>query len=130
LVDACSNLVKIRSEPLGFDFSDEDFGKVRLGRRPSFRCFGGLGIVNGECGFIQVPFKLEACRLDELFVFGIVRNGGQLTDGLQRPQPLKIDVEEAIGSGQEPSCLGRRAPPELDSRHQGGGDQKNSQEDR
>ena len=86
--------------------------------------------MNGECGFVQVPFKLEAGGLDELFVLGIVRNGGQFPDSLQRPQPLKIDVEEAIGSGQETSCFGRRAPPELDCRHQGGGDQKNSQEDR
>jgi len=86
--------------------------------------------VNGECGFVQVPFKLEAGGLDELFVFGIVRNGRQLTDGFQRAQPLKIDVEKTIGTRKESSCFGGRAPPELDCRHQGGDDQKNSQEDR
>ena len=82
------------------------------------------GIVDREGCLIEVALELEAGFLQELLVVGVVRDGRQLADRFQRPQPLEVDVEKSIGTGKQTSCFGRGAPPELDDRNQGGGDQQ------
>jgi len=57
--------------------------------------------VDGEGGLIEIALELEARLLDEFLVFGLAGDRRQLAGSVEGPNPLEIDVEEAVGAGQQ-----------------------------
>src|SRR5215468_3518237 len=86
--------------------------------------------MDGESGFIQIALKLKVGFLEKTFVIRVVRDRGQLTDCLEGPQPLQVDVKETVRARQKPGSFWRRPAPELDHSHQSGGYEQHSNPNR
>jgi hypothetical protein len=85
--------------------------------------------VNSECGFVEIAFELEAGGLDEVLVFGIVRNFWQVSGDIGATHPLQIDVKKSVSAGEQPCSLGRSVFAELDDKRKNRCDRDNDQKD-
>jgi hypothetical protein len=84
--------------------------------------------MDGQCCLLQVPFKLEAGPLNELFIFLIVRHFRNVGGDIGTAHPFQVDVQESVRSGQQARRLRRRVLPQLHNQCYGGHkDQKTKQ---
>jgi hypothetical protein len=62
--------------------------------------------MDGEGCLIQVALELETGLRNEIFIFGLARNGRQFPRG-KRTNPFQVDVKETIGTRQQARRLRR-----------------------
>ena len=72
--------------------------------------------MDSECGLVKIALKLKAGSLDELLVFGIVRDFRQLAGNVRAADPLQVDVKESVGTGQQAGRFGRGVFAQEDQR--------------
>ena len=77
IFDRTGDLAQIGPQPFTVDFADKDFREAGRWRCLSRR-LGLCGIVDCQCGFVQIALELKAGGLDELFVIRVVGYGWQL----------------------------------------------------
>jgi hypothetical protein len=85
--------------------------------------------VDGESSLVKIALPLEARFLDKFLVFRLAGNRRQLTGGVEGPDPLQIDVEETVGSGQQAGGFGRSVLAQHYDQRDGSHNQQNAQGD-
>jgi hypothetical protein len=75
--------------------------------------------------FVEITLELKSGGLDELFVFGIVRNRGQVLGDIDVAHPAQVGVDVAICPGKQARRFGWRMFAELN--HHGECSQENQQ---
>src|SRR5208337_273388 len=94
-------LLEVGSQAAGVDLADKDLRKARLRSRSPASVSPTLGIVDGEGGLVQVALELKSRLLDKLLIFELAGNRRQLTGGVEGPNPLQVDVEEAVRAREQ-----------------------------
>ncbi len=85
--------------------------------------------MDGEGGLVQIALELKTRLLDKLLVFGLAGNRRQLAGGVECPNPLQIDVEEAVGAREQAGRLRRSVHAQDHDQRYGGHNQQNGQGD-
>ena len=70
--------------------------------------------MNGEGSLVQIALKLEAGLVDEVFVLRIAVLERLLAQVGQKPDGLKVDVENRVGIRQQANRVGRGALSQQD----------------
>ncbi len=79
--------------------------------------------MDGEGCLIKVALKLKPGRLDELLVFRLVGNVGNLAGDVGAANPLQVDVKIAVRTGKQAGRFRRGMLAQHDCQGDGGREQ-------